>query len=315
MRFFDDKEEVIDIQLTQFGKHLLSLGKWKPVFYAFFDDNIIYDGAAADISESQNNIEPRIQENTPQMHTQHVFSGRETDFLRIFESRKDSSEREEDKINIQSTPEKDYSLVSPLGNSEYGNQSAPRWSVKVLQGKITSTENFLTGSYQTLKIPQLELDLTYTLHPQNILDFPGRSSFGQIDAEDLALGVFPDGTFLEVQEETILLDLEELNVPFDVENFDIEVFEMEEVVLDGVSNPTVQNLNQLYFEKKKPQIVNNILISDMPSRDINPIDPSYVNYYFDIFVDDEIDPSVMSTSVETLRSKGLYVDSGYHRPN
>ena len=314
MKFFDDKEEVIDIQLTQFGKHLLSMGKWKPTYYAFFDDNIIYDSSFAGITEPQNSTEPRIQENTPQMHTQHVFSGRETDFLKIVGSKDDPFEREEDKINVQSTPERDYSLVSPLGSSEYGSQAAPRWSVKVLQGKITNTEGFLTGSYRTLKIPQLEMALTYTIHPQDILDYPGRESFGQIDAEDLALGVFPDGSFFEVQEETILLDLDELNVPFDVENFDIEVFEMEEATLPGTSNPTIQNLNQLYFEHKKPQIVNNILVADTPDKSLIQKDSNYVGYYFDVFVDDEIDPSVMATSVDILRSKGLYVDSAYHRP-
>ena len=47
MKFFDKKEEVIDIQLTQYGKHLLSVGKWRPVYYAFFDDNILYDGRYA----------------------------------------------------------------------------------------------------------------------------------------------------------------------------------------------------------------------------------------------------------------------------
>ena len=35
MEFFDQKEEVIDVQLTQFGKHLLSKGRFKPEYYAF----------------------------------------------------------------------------------------------------------------------------------------------------------------------------------------------------------------------------------------------------------------------------------------
>ena len=43
MKFFDKKEEVLDIELTQYGKHLLSRGVLRPVFYAFFDDDIIYD--------------------------------------------------------------------------------------------------------------------------------------------------------------------------------------------------------------------------------------------------------------------------------
>ena len=38
MAFFNKKEEVMDIELTQYGKYLLSQGKFKPVFYAFFDE-------------------------------------------------------------------------------------------------------------------------------------------------------------------------------------------------------------------------------------------------------------------------------------
>ena len=43
MGFFDKKEEVVEIQLTQYGKHLLSRGKMMPKYYAFFDDDVVYD--------------------------------------------------------------------------------------------------------------------------------------------------------------------------------------------------------------------------------------------------------------------------------
>ncbi len=43
MTFFNKKEEVIEIELTQYGKYLLSKGKFRPVFYAFSDDEILYD--------------------------------------------------------------------------------------------------------------------------------------------------------------------------------------------------------------------------------------------------------------------------------
>ena len=39
MLFLDKKEEVLDIKLTQFGKYKLSIGEFKPVYYAFFDDD------------------------------------------------------------------------------------------------------------------------------------------------------------------------------------------------------------------------------------------------------------------------------------
>ncbi len=42
-KFLDKKEQVIDFQLTTYGRYLLSVSGLKPTYYAFFDDNIIYD--------------------------------------------------------------------------------------------------------------------------------------------------------------------------------------------------------------------------------------------------------------------------------
>ena len=313
MKFFDKKEEVIDIQLTQYGKHLLSVGRWKPVYYAFFDDNILYNGSMAEVTEGQSEIEDRIQELTPQLHTQHTFTGRETDFLRILEAKEDKELSEVERATIQSTAEKDYSLISPIGTANFGSQEAPRWIVKILQGTIHKTLENLTGSFQALPIPQLDLDLTYKISPQSISNYPKRESFAQVDAEELGTGVFQDGTFFDVKAQTILIDLEELNVPFDMENFDIQVFEMEQDEIPGIATP-VQNLNQLFFQQKKPQIVNNILVSDRPEFQSINKDPTYVEYYFDVFVDHEIDTAVMSSAITELKSKSLYVDAPYITP-
>ena len=43
MSYLDPKEDVIDLKLTSYGKYLLSIGKLNPTFYAFFDDDVIYD--------------------------------------------------------------------------------------------------------------------------------------------------------------------------------------------------------------------------------------------------------------------------------
>jgi hypothetical protein len=315
MEFFDDKEEVLDIQLTQFGKHLLSLGKWRPVYYAFFDDNILYDGKYADLTEEQNDIEGRIQDTTPQMHTQHVFSGRETDFLRILEAKDDKDLDEREKVRVQSTPEKDYSLVSPLGNSEMGVENVPRWSVKSLSGEMKNSEEFLTGSFQNLKIPQINMQISYRALPRSTRDFPeGIESFGQIEAEELNLGVFSDGTFLDIISESLLLDISELNTEFDVENFEIEVFKVERSKLPGTNNPNIDTLNQLFFEKRKEQIQNNILISDRPDNEIIPTDPTYVEYYFDVFLDDEIGENTICAAINNLKSQGIYVDTEFDCP-
>ena len=52
MSFFNKKEEVMDIQLTRFGRKLLSAGLFRPVYYQFFDDDILYDSDRAGCSET-----------------------------------------------------------------------------------------------------------------------------------------------------------------------------------------------------------------------------------------------------------------------
>ena len=75
MKFFNPKEDVMDIELTQTGKRALAQGKFKPSFYLFFDDGVLYDlTAAGATSETQNNAEERIQEKTPKLKTQYNFS-------------------------------------------------------------------------------------------------------------------------------------------------------------------------------------------------------------------------------------------------
>ena len=78
MTFLDRKEQVLDVQLTQHGKYLLSIGELKPEYYAFFDDDILYDSGYASIQqEQQNNIQDRIKESV-RTKTQYVFNSIET---------------------------------------------------------------------------------------------------------------------------------------------------------------------------------------------------------------------------------------------
>jgi hypothetical protein len=84
MEFFNRKEEVLDVELTQYGKYLLSIGEFKPVHYAFYDDDVIYDTqyqgdppreddtGIAGPTENQKDSEDRIKE-TPRIKVQHNF--------------------------------------------------------------------------------------------------------------------------------------------------------------------------------------------------------------------------------------------------
>ncbi len=42
-KFLDKKEQVYDLRLSSYGRYLLSIGSFKPVHYAFFDDNILHN--------------------------------------------------------------------------------------------------------------------------------------------------------------------------------------------------------------------------------------------------------------------------------
>ena len=64
-KFLNKKEQVLDFQLTPYGKQKLALGSFKPTYYSFFDEGIIYDGKYANLDpEKQNDIHKRIKDNT-----------------------------------------------------------------------------------------------------------------------------------------------------------------------------------------------------------------------------------------------------------
>ena len=63
-KFLDKKEQVIDFQLTPYGKHRLSVGQLRPAYYAFFDTGVTYDSEYAGFSEVQTKIHERIKTET-----------------------------------------------------------------------------------------------------------------------------------------------------------------------------------------------------------------------------------------------------------
>ena len=56
MTYFNKKFDVLGIELSPYGKHLLQNGKLMPKYYAFFDDDVIYDSKAANFTEANSEI-------------------------------------------------------------------------------------------------------------------------------------------------------------------------------------------------------------------------------------------------------------------
>ena len=236
MAFFNQKEDVIDIEITQHGKYLMSQGTFKPVYYQFFDDDILYDVGYARGSEEQNNSASRIKFNTPRVKTQYVFSGIETQFQTLkgkFESTDEPfTGPSNDWLDFgiaQHGPEKNYSLSLPIGESSLSNKYAPAWNIDYINGTLTGSSQFISGSnYSIVKIPQLDSDINYKTYVtffndegDLVKDYIPERFRGQIDDEDEI--DFDDSSLFQIVPDVLFVDVLEENTDFLKENFDIVV--------------------------------------------------------------------------------------------
>jgi hypothetical protein len=300
MTFFDKKEDVIQIRLTQYGKYLLSEGKLRPVYYAFFDDNILYDIRYGDATgEAQNSAEGRIQDDTPQTSVQHVYSGIETEFKKNMKLIR-SGQAKVGGDKILPTAEKNFALGTALGNSKAASDKAPAWNIRALQGEFKNVNYYTTGSQPTTKMPQIDVTVEYEIGIERGDPRPFYAARGASDTE-----YFSDGTQIRVWEDRLLLDVGEENVPPTRENYDIEVYLVEEedvsgsINTPGIVNPTKREvLTPLYFVPKQSNIKNNILQDS--NEDLFALngasDSSYVEYFLDLEADQEIDYAVLAAA-------------------
>ena len=188
MQFFDDKQEVMDVVVTPYGKHLLSQGVFKPEYYAFFDDDILYDSlwvSGSSISEAQNAIEGRIQEETPRVKQQSTYLGVESTIemrnmiIRdaISDVANSGSVVVQDSHNfkiygselLQGYGDKFNFLATPLGRSAQTSDKLPAWNVSMIKGQISSSQNYMpmpSGSVE--QIPQLDINLNYKVYVSEV---------------------------------------------------------------------------------------------------------------------------------------------------
>ncbi len=286
MTFFDKKEEVINIELTPYGKYLLGKGKFKPHSYQFFDDDILYDSLYAGFSETQGATQIRIKE-TPRTHLQYSFSSAETQMKKNVEMFRSGKEKNRFSDKFLPTAEKHYSLCAPIGTSDLSTDKMPSWNVNFLKGNIVSNQRFVTGSHQTTTTPRIAVaPITFETYPvKNIQEFGG-------DINSIT-NKFEDGSSIQIDDDFVIIDIKEENTPFSNENYNIEVFLIDKDLNDDRRNKVV--LVPLFFEKKKKQVVNNILLDTDENSFISSVElsPSFVEHYFNLYVDREINPDTL----------------------
>ena len=128
MEFFNKKEEVLDIELTQYGKNLLAKGKFKPKYYAFYDGDIIYDSKYANFEEAQNSTSDRIK-SASRLKTQYAFEGAETRIKKVTQNESTLQLDIDEKALLlemhQPTQTRIYGLSGQLGTSLLTSHKAP----------------------------------------------------------------------------------------------------------------------------------------------------------------------------------------------
>ena len=311
MKFLDKKEQVLDTQMTPYGEYLFSQGKFKPEYYSFLDDNILYQDQYGGGSEIQNNVEGRVQEETPQLESQTVFSDRNIFVRKSISPASLGIDQQIDNISDSFFDRRMYNPNSHLGTSDILKTDAPAWSVNMIRGEFSSTKKNITGTAQTsggtdwyptplINIPQLNIDLDYKISVKSDIRF--------ISDTELAIQ-YPNEEFLDVKPEFILAQILERNSEFTKENFEIEVFLVEEETAPG-TNLTVEVLKPLKFRRQQSLVRNGILLD--PGENIissEPITPQNVEYYLNIKVDNQIDTELVCQSIENLKSRGFFIDT------
>tara|TARA_R100001509_G_scaffold62524_1_gene34453 strand:- start:341 stop:1270 length:930 start_codon:yes stop_codon:yes gene_type:complete len=283
MTFFNKKEDVLKIELTPHGRKLLSQGRLLPRHYAFLDDDIIYDGSSIGVSENNSQTKNRIISDTPYMKPQTNYKGVD-------------SKKSDDDNKLEQT----RFLQQKIGTNSNISDRTSAWRITTLLGEITGSTDSLSGSNtQNLNIPQLELELNYTMSVKQKNDQQGTTG-GLVYSRNLPSLVKSDGSYLEIEEEQILLEVFEKNSDAHRESYEIEVYLYE---------PDEQEIDRkLNFHRQETEIVNNLLVDNESAFTVDTLNRTHVEYYMDLFVDKEIANEDICLGVDRLKSKDVFLD-------
>lgn len=212
MSAFDTKSEVIDFHLTNHGKKKLMEGRLKPAYYAFFDDDIIYDPQYAGVLDGDSENAVRIEEYTVRVKG--------------------------------ATPKTVEEVEGALGVSSQNRSVAPAWNIQLHSGDF-SAFSAVDSREHNRRIPQLSSSFEYRAEVRKQFDeevsdgvsigsAPDELRLDAVAAVEYNTGRLPDDTYISVRGEYIFLEILEENTPFNKENFDVEFFiKSEEELANG----------------------------------------------------------------------------------
>jgi len=301
VEFFNKKEEMLEVQLTEYGKHMLSLGQLDPTYYAFFDDEILYNteyapsaSTGSRLSENQNDADRRIRFNTPNLKVIPTRSGVEDRVARFIQAvsgalpvsiNSDPADNAEAFQQQYFTEKVNFSSY-PLGNGAQTTDKTAAWSIKTLKNKIESAEEYIVTNPSSStaglqdgvikRIPQLNITMDYQAFFQE-----GEKSEYAI-SDYLSVNGTTSNIYLSLKEDYLVLEIAEENTEQQKDNFDIEVY-----YVDG----TLQQMTFLNSDTTSIPVPRKI---ENGSGD--------VEYYFNLYVDNEIPIEIIQDAGITDRA-------------
>ena len=303
MTFFNKKTEVMQIEMTPYGRYLYSIGKFMPHSYEFVDDDVMYKMSGS--TETQEAAHSRILSETPKPKINRAFQDEAAEAI----SPPTISDM---RIMTRKMNQRQSSLYS-LGRSAYSGSNIPLMQTTMLQGSISGSQMTYTvrpgglanrGHGGEVLIPQVDVDLNFKAVLRDTLNPPD-----DYDGESVQSTTFDDGTYVDIRYIEPIIHLKEFNSFYEKENFEIEVFKV-----TGV--PGDETLTPLKMDKKISAIVNGLLIDNSTSSGPSFEDgfaedgqtASFVDYFFDVQVDNEIPPEELCKAVDKLEINSQFLD-------
>ena len=145
MTFFNKKTEVMQIEMTPYGRYLYSIGKFKPHSYEFVDDDVVYKVSGS--TEAQELAHQRIVNETPKLKINRTFQN-------LVSKIPDDVTIHNHRTNLIKMDQKIPNLRS-LGVSSFSTDKSPSFEVSMLVCEIadsTATYN-LDGDGNSINIP------------------------------------------------------------------------------------------------------------------------------------------------------------------
>jgi len=291
--FFNKKEEMLEVQLTEYGKYLLSLGRLAPVYYSFYDDEILYNSEFVDITEDQNDVDRRIRYETPNLKVVPTRTGAETRVERFLDKVSanlvgqnsdpaDSVEAFQQEAFIGKVNFSSY----PIGTGLMTTDKSAAWSIGALKNTIDSSQEYIitnpSSSFADInngvitRIPQLNIEIDYQTYFEK-----GPKSVNAIS--DYIPGAPETNIYLSLREDYVVLEILEGNTNFIKENFEVEVFFESEMSGSVMTPPST--LEQMAF-------LNNAISVPAPLGNAET-NIGNVEYYFNLYLDQEIPADIL----------------------